>query len=265
MTKKQKTKKVVKAETPATVATETDVTSETAVAVEAGNPAGKMKRPKATGLFCSEKGAIACAEHTPLRGSDTWRFDRWRPMTTDDVQAFERELGQKIACETCAAVKRRGDAGERVAVDTVAAEPAGPDAVAEPDQTTGAQATGGEPEPPKKKGRKAKADLALATFCEHYLTHLAESGKSLGTVFSYRLELKTALDALGAETKLGDLAPAQVLLFFGSDKVNKTRTGKPKSPLSISKTQRVLRLALVWAEEKGWIEKAPLPEKTATH
>ena len=263
----KKKKDVVEAEVPATVASETnpETAAQTAVADEPGRRAAKKKGPKPTGLFSSEKGSIACAEHTPLRGSDTWRFDRWRPMTADDVQAFERELGQKIACETCKAVEGRKNAGERVAVDAVATEPAEPDAVAEPDEVPAAKAVGGEPAPAKKKGRKAKADLALATFCEQYLTHLAESGKSLGTVFSYRLELKTALDALGAETKLGDLAPAQVLLFFGSDKVNKTRTGRPKSPLSISKTQRVLRLALVWAQEKGWIEKAPLPEQAATH
>jgi hypothetical protein len=263
----KKKKDVVEAEVPATVASETnpETAAQTAVADVPGRRAAKKKMPRATGLFSSEKGSIACAEHTPIRGSDTWRFDRWRPMTADDVQAFERELGQKIACETCAALKRRAEAEQPDVVESLATEHAVPDALAATDELPAAKAVGGEPEPAKKKGRKAKADLALATFCEHYLTHLAESGKSMGTVFSYRLELKTALDALGAETKLGDLAPAQVLLFFGSDKVNKTRTGKPKSPLSISKTQRVLRLALVWAEEKGWIEKAPLPEKTATH
>ena len=44
-----------------------------------------------------------------------------------------------------------------------------------------------------------------------------------------------------------------------------SRRAQEKMVRSISKTQRVLRMALVWAQEKGWIEKAPLPEQTATH
>jgi hypothetical protein len=227
-------KKKVEAEVPAT-----DVVAAVEQILDP-QPVAEQPPKKEAALYSSEKGSIACKDHAPIKGSDTWRFDRWKPMTADDVEAFERELGHKIACETCAAVKRN-------------------------EATDATPPVEAQPEAPKKKGKSAKADLALATFCEHYLTHLAESGKSLGTCFSYRLELKTALDALGAETKLGDLAPAQVLVFFGSDKVNKTRTGRPKSPLSISKTQRVLRLALVWAQEKGWIEKAPLPEQAATH
>lgn len=230
----KKKKDVVAAEAPATVASETNPETETQA------PAVEQPPTKAATLYSSEKGSIACKEHTPIKGSDSWRFDRWRKMTTDDIAAFERELGHPIACETCAAVKRNEAANATPPVEA-------------------------ERETPKKKVKKAKADLPLATFCEHFLTHFAEAGKSAGTCFSYRLELKSALDALGAETKLGDLTPQQVLLFFGSDRVNKTRTGRPKSPLSISKTQRVLRLALVWAQEKGWIEKAPLPEQAATH
>jgi hypothetical protein len=38
------------------------------------------------------------------------------------------------------------------------------------------------------------------------------------------------------------------------------KSGKPKAKPSVDKTRRVLRLALVWAVEQGWIEKAPLPE-----
>ncbi len=118
---------------------------------------------------------------------------------------------------------------------------------------------------PKKRGRKPKGDLTLSNLAEGYLAHMEDAGKSSGTVFSYRLELQTALAALGADTKLADLTSKDVVVFFGSAKVNKARTGKPKSPLSIAKTQRVLRLALVWAVDAGLIEKAPLPEDLATH
>ena len=121
------------------------------------------------------------------------------------------------------------------------------------------------PEEPTTKKKKTKSDITLADLAERYLASIERGGKSNGTIFSYKLELATAMNALGAETKVADLSPEKVLLFFGSDRVNKKRNGKPKSPLSIAKTQRVLRLALVWAAEKKMIEKAPLPEDAATH
>src|SRR6185436_17735771 len=118
---------------------------------------------------------------------------------------------------------------------------------------------------PKKKGKKTKADLTLAGLAERYVAHLEEDGKSAGTAASYGLEMKTALAELGAVTKLADLKPEHVVGYFASKRVLRKKNGKHKSPLSIAKTQRVLRLALVWAEEKRLIEKAPLPEDLATH
>jgi len=211
--------------------------------VEAETPTTESKTDAAPTLLWNERGQIGCTlpGHAPFKGTDTWKFEHWKKIPPGTLS----EDGKPFRCESCSA-------GER--------SPAGATDAA--DATPPVEA---EPEAPKKKGKKAKADLALTTFFEHFLTHFAESGKSAGTCFSYRLELKTATDALGAETKLGDLTSEQVAAYFGSDRVLKTRSGREKSPLSIAKTMRVLRLALVWAQEKGWIEKAPLPENLATH
>jgi len=47
--------------------------------------------------------------------------------------------------------------------------------------------------------------------------------------------------------------------------VTKTRSGRPKSPLGIDKTRRVVRQALARAEAAGMVGKAPVPEMVATH
>jgi hypothetical protein len=123
---------------------------------------------------------------------------------------------------------------------------------------------------PKKKGKKTKArpnadaSLTLEDLCARYIAHLEEVGKSAGTTFSYRLELTTALDELGKDTPVSTLTPTRVLEYFTSDRVMKTRTGIAKARPTFLKTQRVLRLALVWAQDAGLIEKAPLPEDAAT-
>jgi hypothetical protein len=116
-----------------------------------------------------------------------------------------------------------------------------------------------------KKPKPATADITLEDLAGKYLQHLEDAGKSNGTLFSYKLELVTALDEIGRETKLADLTPTRVLEFFVSDRVMKTRTGVAKAAPTYKKTRRVLRLALVWAQDAGLIERAPLPEDAATY
>jgi hypothetical protein len=144
-------------------------------------------------------------------------------------------------------------------------------AVAEPEATGESQAepaqadeagAGNAPAPKKSKGKKQAGGRTLSELAQHYLDNLADLGKSQGTCFSYRGELALAIEWLGAETKLADLGASQVEGFFECPSVTRTRTGRLKSPLSIAKTQRVLRQALVFAVEKGWIKVAPLPQVT---
>ena len=122
--------------------------------------------------------------------------------------------------------------------------------------------------PTKKSGKSKRskaeigASLTLDELAERYLKHLEEAGKSHGTCFSYAIELRTACKALGVETLVGSLTANDVQLYFESDAVMKLKNGKPKAQPSYLKTRRVLRLALCWAVEKGWLESAPIPEQT---
>lgn len=123
------------------------------------------------------------------------------------------------------------------------------------------------PSEPKPKGKKKSKGVALpsgpATLAEiaaGYLAHMADEGKSDGTISSYRMELKTAAAELGEDTKVANLTPERVQQYFESKRVTKLRSGRAKAKPSIDKTRRVLRLALVWAEECGIVAMAPLPE-----
>jgi hypothetical protein len=124
-----------------------------------------------------------------------------------------------------------------------------------------------EAEPPKK-GRKKKAaklpsgNATLADVSAAYLADLADAGRSNGTIASYGMELKTAMNELGEATPISEITPEKVGEFFNSKRVTKLRSGRNKSQLSIDKTRRVLRLALVWAAERGIIAQAPIPEPT---
>jgi hypothetical protein len=101
-------------------------------------------------------------------------------------------------------------------------------------------------------------DLTLAALCEVYLASLAERGQSEGTIFSYRMELKTAQAELGAETKVSELTYEQVAAFNVCKRVMKLKSGKPKAEPSILKSRRTLRLALAFGEQSGLIAKSPV-------
>jgi hypothetical protein len=101
-------------------------------------------------------------------------------------------------------------------------------------------------------------DLSLSSLCEAYLASLLERGQSEGTVFSYRMELKTAQAELGAETKVADLTPEAIAAFNVCERVMKKKSGKPKAEPSFLKTRRTLRLCLAFGEQSGLIAKSPV-------
>jgi hypothetical protein len=161
--------------------------------------------------------------------------------------------------ETVMPRKKKNEAGTTTTIETPSepaessAEPIAPEATPDP-----------EPARPKKSRKKSVPSgiATLADLAAAYAVQMENDGKSNGTIASYSMELKLAQDELGAETPLADLTPAKVETFFNSKRVTKLRSGKQKSQLSIDKTRRVLRLALVWAAERGIIERARLPEPT---
>jgi hypothetical protein len=137
---------------------------------------------------------------------------------------------------------------------------------AQPDTATATEEPAPEAEPPKKAKGKKKAKLpsgnaTLADIAAGYLAHMEETGKSSGTIASYGMELRTAMADLGEATPVADLTIERVHEYFTSKRVTKLRSGKNKSQLSIDKTRRVLRLALVWAAERGIVATAPIPER----
>lgn len=58
-------------------------------------------------ILWNARGDLACANHAPQPGSDTWVSGHWRAMTEADVEAFEDANEQRPACEMCAAIERR--------------------------------------------------------------------------------------------------------------------------------------------------------------
>lgn len=52
-------------------------------------------------VYFSERGEIACGEHAPYPGTDTFRWERWRIVTPAIAAEWARQGGGVMKCETC--------------------------------------------------------------------------------------------------------------------------------------------------------------------
>jgi len=125
----------------------------------------------------------------------------------------------------------------------------------------GSNAEGAAPEA-NTAGDSAHAPT-LADAASGYLAWLDKHGAGDGTLSSYRMELKLAMRELGEATLLASLTADRVAEYFACDALTKTRHGKHKAKATIDKSRRVLRLALVWAQDEQLIAVAPIPATAA--
>ena len=103
----------------------------------------------------------------------------------------------------------------------------------------------------------------LHAAAQAYLEHLKGEGKKKRTLYTYGKDLEQIEAFFGASRKLTGILAPHVGKFFRSDALLKLPSGKERSRLTVEKTKRVLRMFLVWAHEKGLIDKLPLPKGTA--
>jgi hypothetical protein len=52
-------------------------------------------------LFWSERGQVCCAIHAPYPGTDSWKWERWRPMREEEMREWTRQTGNPPKCEVC--------------------------------------------------------------------------------------------------------------------------------------------------------------------
>ena len=112
----------------------------------------------------------------------------------------------------------------------------------------------------KEKAKEATPNAApgsLRAIGDGWLDSLRAAGHTPSTVSSYGNDLAIAYDHLGADTAAATITEKQISAFNASKGVTRKANGNPKAQPTILKTRRALRLALVWAAQKGLIAKAP--------
>jgi hypothetical protein len=152
-------------------------------------------------------------------------------------------------------------AGRDTAAEMATVSDAAP--VVEPAPETPTPKKGRAPKAGKRAPNKAApkeapaAPGSLRAIGDGWLASLRAAGHTPSTISSYGNDLEIAYEHLGQDTAAGTITEKQIAAFNASKGVVKTRTGKPKAQPTILKTRRALRLALIWAEQKGLIKRAP--------
>ncbi len=68
-------------------------------------PKSPSRTASPTGLFWGQNGELACADHAPYKGSDTWLWMRWEPLPIEAAEAVAGR-GHGARCETCGQVAK---------------------------------------------------------------------------------------------------------------------------------------------------------------
>ena len=114
-----------------------------------------------------------------------------------------------------------------------------------------------------KKPAAAKTNGTNITFekaAPEFLAALKEQGKNERTIEVYGRCIENAVNYFGADRPLGKLTPMLIGQYFKSDAFLKKPNGKLKSVITTTQGRRVLRLMLVWANERGDLADIPLPK-----
>ena len=119
-------------------------------------------------------------------------------------------------------------------------------------------------EPADTEGSTMKTqELELHIGIEEYIEHLVATGQKPSTVGTAKRSLALFEEALGAKKVIAKIMPVHVAGFFKSE-VATTQPGKdgpkPRAEASVLQIRRIVRSALVWWQEQGYLEAVPLPK-----
>ena len=102
-------------------------------------------------------------------------------------------------------------------------------------------------------------ELELSIGIEEYIKHLAAIGKKASTVGTAKRTMVLFGEHLGAKKIIGKIMPVHVAGFFKSDAATTLRD-KPRAKASILQIRRIVRGALVFWHEQGYLDSVPLPK-----
>ena len=106
---------------------------------------------------------------------------------------------------------------------------------------------------------KKVQEVELHIGIEEYIEHLEAVVKRPSTVGTTKRTLQLFEENLGARKVIAKILPVHVAGFFKSEAAT-TLKGKPRAEASILQIRRIVRSALVWWQEQGYLSNVPVPK-----
>jgi len=103
-------------------------------------------------------------------------------------------------------------------------------------------------------------EVKLHAGIEEFIEHPGAIGKKASTIGTATRTLKLFEEHLGADKVISKIMPVHVSGFFKSEAAT-TLKGKPRAKASILQIRRIVRSALVWWHEQGYVASVPLPKE----
>ena len=100
--------------------------------------------------------------------------------------------------------------------------------------------------------------IKLQHAVESYLQHLQAKNQKPSTVGTARRTLALLVAVMGEEKELAKILPVHVNKFFNSEAATMLK-GKLRAQASVLQIRRIVRGALMWWHEQGWVANVPLP------
>ena len=100
--------------------------------------------------------------------------------------------------------------------------------------------------------------IKLQSAVESYIQHLQDKNQKPSTVGTARRTLALLVAEMGEKKEVAKILPVHVSKFFNSEAATMLR-GKPRAMPSILQIRRIVRAALVFWHEQGWVASVPLP------
>jgi hypothetical protein len=104
--------------------------------------------------------------------------------------------------------------------------------------------------------------IILSEVVKQYLEELRQQGKSGRTLYTYGKDLEQVMAFFGADKLISSMTLTHVGKFYRSDELLKLPSGGERAIKTVSKTKRVFRMLMIWAQEQEYIDNLPLPKST---
>ena len=106
--------------------------------------------------------------------------------------------------------------------------------------------------------------IKIREACTAFVTHQRERGQKPSTIGTICRTLELLIEEMGEEKEVGKILTVHVDKFYKSEAATMQpgKDGlKPRAKASVLQIRRIVRLALVWWKDQGWLDKIPVPSE----